>query len=89
MATGAGVGRMNNNQIDICAVSYLNLALAKCEILMPYIDSNDKTPVWDGEIQVYRDNKHKSDWVRRIPIQVKGTTVGSISYNCISHKVRI
>jgi len=80
---------MNNNQVDISAVSYLNLALVKCKLLMPYIDSNDKTPVWDGEIQLFGNERHTRDWVRKIPVQVKGTTIGDLTDNQITHPVKM
>jgi hypothetical protein len=65
---------MNNNQIDVRAISYLNLAITENKYLMPLIEFNDKTPVWDGFILLYRDEEHTKKWIRRIPVQVKGTT---------------
>jgi hypothetical protein len=82
---------MNNNQIDVSAISLLNLAIAKNDYLMPLIQNNDKTPVLDGAIKLFRDKKHTKDWVRSIPVQVKGTTQKkyNISDNKISFSVSI
>jgi hypothetical protein len=65
---------MNNNQIDVRAVSFLNIVITENEYLMPLIQYNDKTPVWDGDVFLYKDNLHTKNWVRRIPVQVKRTT---------------
>lgn len=45
-----------------------------CPFLDSYIDSNDKTPSWDGTVFAYRnESQKKSDLVGRVPIQIKGT----------------
>lgn len=39
-----------------------------------YIDSNDKTPSWDGTVFVYNSENQKKENIKgRVPIQVKGT----------------
>ena len=43
------------------------------EYLSEYINSNDKTPMWDGNIYVYSNRKKKKAGLKRIPVQVKGT----------------
>lgn len=79
---------MNSKQIDEIAVSYLNITLAKCKLLMPDINTNDKTPVWDGEIQLFGNIEHTRGWIRKIPVQVKGTTIGDLSNSKIAHSVK-
>ena len=67
---------MNSNAIEKIAVSHLNLAIAKCEFLNPGISDNDKTPSFDGYIELYSKAGHKkSDWIGRCDVQVKGKTV--------------
>lgn len=44
--------------------------------IVPDINSNDKTPSWDGELMFYKDgtvDHKKEDLIGRIPLQLKGT----------------
>lgn len=64
----------NNKRIEETATTALKAALLQCPILDSYIDSNDKTPSWDGTVFVYRTGKQKkTNLLGRAPIQVKGT----------------
>lgn len=50
--------------------------LSRCSRLVGYIDSNDKTPMTDGFIQIYRSlSRQKKEMVGRVDVQVKGRTV--------------
>ena len=66
---------MNTNKIERAAVRVIEEYIDKCPKLEPYITSNDKTPIWDGDIYIFNDveshtvNKFKN----RVPLQVKGT----------------
>lgn len=78
---------VNNKKIEEFAINVLERALLKSPYLECYIDSNDKTPSWDGNVIVYnsKDNK-KNNIMGKVPIQVKGTKNspvnkdGTISY---------
>lgn len=64
----------NNKRIEEMAVNVLKAALLRCPILESFIDSNDKTPCWDGTIFVYKNESLKKvDMIGRTPIQIKGT----------------
>ena len=64
----------NNKRIEETATTAFKAALLQCPILESYINSNDKTPSWDGMVFVYRNGKYKkADLLGRAPIQVKGT----------------
>lgn len=68
---------MSNNSklIEDKAIVALKKALLNCKYIDSYIDSNDKTPMWDGTIFAYNSEAHKkSNFNGRIPIQVKGTS---------------
>lgn len=55
-------------------VNHLTIALSQTDYLVANIEYNDRTPSWDGDIEVYKraDNIHlKSDLICKIPIQVK------------------
>ena len=64
----------NTKRIEESATTALKAALLRCPILESYIDSNDKTPSWDGTVFVYKSEKMKKDNLAgRVPIQIKGT----------------
>lgn len=65
---------VNTKRIEESATTALKAALLRCPILESYIDSNDKTPSWDGTVFVYKSEKtKKEDLAGRVPIQIKGT----------------
>lgn len=74
------MGTANKKRIEETATTALKTALLKCPILDSYIDSNDKTPSWDGTVFVYKnDAQKKSDFIGKVPIQIKGTEKRIIS----------
>lgn len=61
--------------VEILATSAVQQLLGRCEHLVPYIDSNDKTPITDGFIDVYKGIDRRSENITaRLPVQVKGLT---------------
>lgn len=81
------MGTANKKRIEETATTALKTALLKCPILDSYIDSNDKTPSWDGTVFVYESEApKKSDFIGKVPIQIKGTEKCIISniatYSC-------
>ena len=67
---------MNNNKIERAAIRSVEEYIDKCPKLEPFIYSNDKTPIWDGDIYIYDNaNTHSvKHFLNRTPLQVKGTT---------------
>lgn len=60
---------------EMLAVNYINIALATTDYLIPHINSNDKEPSWDGDVEVYKragDVHKKSDLILKVPVQIKG-----------------
>ena len=60
---------------EILGVTKVKQLIAKSDYLVPNINDNDKTPSWDGDVEVYRTpgNTHrKDDLIIRVPVQVKG-----------------
>lgn len=50
--------------------------LSRCSHLVGFIDSNDKTPIADGFIQIYRGLSRKNEeTIGRVDVQIKGRTV--------------
>ncbi|MGI0294544.1 DUF4365 domain-containing protein [Streptococcus pneumoniae] len=64
----------NNRKIETLGVSYLSTFIDKHELLQSYFESNDKTPVWDGEIHVLKSPSEKKDEILgKVPVQIKTT----------------
>ncbi|MDS5712338.1 DUF4365 domain-containing protein, partial [Streptococcus pneumoniae] len=52
----------------------LSTFIDKHELLQSYFESNDKTPVWDGEIHVLKSPSEKKDEILgKVPVQIKTT----------------
>lgn len=61
----------NTEQLAVNAVSDL---IGVCPRLKDYLDSNDRTPVTDGHIDLYASDKsNNAALVGRVPVQVKGS----------------
>jgi hypothetical protein len=61
---------MNTEQV---ATSTIENFLARTETLMAHINKNDKVPIWDGEVFVYKSKPHSNEnLIGRVPVQVKG-----------------
>lgn len=46
----------NSKQIEQLATDALGNALSITDTLCRYIKENDKTPLWDGEVFIYKNN---------------------------------
>lgn len=67
--------------IEEIAVQRVKREILKYDCLKDYINTNDKMPMWDGEIYIYKENsKYKSngDFRGKISVQVKGHKVTKI-----------
>ncbi len=82
------VENMNKGQIESTAIATLKMLINSCETLKDYVVDNDKTPTWDGNIFLFGDKTHTKKDVRKIPVQVKGTTIGKLDSQTITHAVR-
>lgn len=48
--------------------------------LKPFFSDNDKTPLWDGQIFIYKSTEKKIDnWDDKLNVQIKGRNVKSLS----------
>ena len=65
---------MNTEKIELASVSKLIDLLSRLDYINPEIPTNDKSPSWDGFVNLYKekDSCSKKDLERRIPVQVKG-----------------
>ena len=83
---------MNSNATETIAVSYLNLRISMCGLLRPEISQNDKTPSFDGHIELYSESgNRKENFVGRCPVQVKGKCMSEneLDKACISYSVDV
>ena len=72
------------------AVHKLSAAIAKTDLLIPDIPTNDKTPIWDGFIYVYsKPGRKKEDLLRRVPVQVKGNIRKGAVADKVSHSIKV
>ena len=66
----------NTTKIEDKAVRAVGDYIDDCPKLKSYCQSNDKTPVWDGDIFIYKseDEHNVKNIFARVPLQIKGTT---------------
>lgn len=71
---------VNTKRIEETATTALKTTFLRCKFIDAYVDSNDKTPSWDGTIFVYDNCEQKKEhMLGTVPIQVKGTTKKIVS----------
>lgn len=57
---------------------------AECERVDTYIPCNDKEPLWDGHLYLFKSSEQKADQVYgRIPVQLKSTLATKSKDTCI------
>lgn len=80
----------NSKWIEGEAVDFIKTEIRKSKRMFPYIDDNDKTPSWDGNIFLYSDSSgEKSNLLGKIPIQVKGHEVTSFPHGKMKYRAEV
>src|SRR5690554_3251285 len=82
----------NNKQIEQWAVDAIGNALSTTDTLDRFIKENDKTPLWDGEVFIYKNNNWiNKNLVGKTSVQIKGKLVDNEEYSKsnISYSVKI
>lgn len=66
---------MEKSITEKLGISALNTYLCTCGCIEPHIDTNDKTPMWDGFLFVYKtpDQLNNENFSYRVPVQVKAS----------------
>jgi hypothetical protein len=73
------VDKPDNSIIEKRAIISLESCLFKCHKIRSNIPTNDKTPSWDGDIEVYRTDKiAKDNLLGTVSVQVKGKWVDAL-----------
>ena len=73
--------------IEEIAVERVKREILKYDCLKYYINTNDKTPMWDGEIYIYKENsknRANKDFRGKISVQIKGHKVTKIKSNILA-----
>lgn len=76
--------------IERVAINAVEAKINASKFLASYLDSNDKTPSWDGSIFIFSNEQKKKDhFIGRLPVQVKGHEEDNLSKEEISYSVDI
>jgi hypothetical protein len=81
-----------SQKIESIIVSQVKIILLQSNIIKPYINENDKTPFWDGNLFIYKKpNKNydlrNEDYLDKIPVQIKGISVNNLNKDCITFPI--
>ena len=81
---------MNKKDIETLAVNAVRDSIAVCDCMEPYLNDNDKTPSWDGDIYIYTTPDRKKENLRGlIKSQIKGKEQSNLSKNIISYPASV
>ena len=73
------------------ATNHVELAISKAGHLVSHINSNDKEPSWDGDVEVYKKSGHvhaKADLILKVPVQVKGHIKPNLKKKSIKYSIQ-
>lgn len=73
------------------ATNHVELAISKASHLVSHINSNDKEPSWDGDVEVYKKSGHvhaKADLILKVPVQVKGHIKPNLKKKSIKYSIQ-
>lgn len=82
---------MNSTKLEEAAILSIKAYLLPIPEIQDYLNTNDKIPIWDGDLYLYNQPKtiKKSNFQARIPVQVKCTTTNNPKINKINFPVSI
>lgn len=75
--------------IERIATSTVIESISKTDVLSPYINEGDKEPSWDGNIYIHKDSSKTKEDLKRVPVQVKGTTRRGKAQSSIKYTVKV
>src|SRR5699024_12810172 len=71
---------MNPNKIESISVREIGKVVDRFESMRPFLETNDKVPIWDGEIWLNDNINQSNEYFKgKIPVQIKGTSVERFS----------
>lgn len=81
---------MNKKDIEVLAVNAVRESIAVCDYMEPYLNDNDKTPSWDGDIYIYTTpERKKKDFRGLIKSQIKGKKQNDLTKDIIHYSVSV
>lgn len=83
---------MTRMDIEEIAVQRVKREILKYDCLKDFINSNDKMPLWDGEIFIYEENckyQQNEKLVGRIGVQVKGHKVKKLKNGNSKYSIEV
>ena len=81
----------SNMDSEKIATNHVELAISKTGHLVSHINSNDKEPSWDGDVEVYKKSGHvhaKADLILKVPVQVKGHIKPNLKKKSIKYSIQ-
>lgn len=79
---------MNPNRLESISVREIGKVVDRFESMRQFLETNDKIPIWDGEIWLYNNVNHSNEYFKgKIPVQIKGTSVKRFSGKSIKYKL--
>lgn len=80
---------MDNKAIETLSVNAVKNSIVTSDFLDQFINDNDKEPSWDGAIYIYDNkSKKKSNFVGRMPVQIKGKESNDFSKDSITFSMK-
>jgi len=79
---------VNTEHIENDAIDFFKMSLKVSDKVTPFINSNDKTPSWDGQIKLSESSSSNKGGIY-VPIQVKGTCVNTFGGDTITKSVDV
>ena len=81
---------MNTRDIEELATNAVKKSILTSKLLSANIYENDKNPLWDGEVYIYKsEQKTNADFCGKVPLQIKGKRCANLSKNRISFPVEV
>ncbi len=69
---------IDTKAIEEKALNHFKSFIENSKVISQFITDNDKEPCWDGQLYLYADGiRDKEHLQGRVPVQIKGTEVGS------------
>ncbi len=81
---------MDSKKIEQAGVAAVINSILPCKTLSSFVSDNDREPSWDGQLNIYKKGDHaKSNFIGRVPVQVKGTIQNNLSKAEIAFPVEV
>ena len=81
---------MDTRKIEQKSIIFLKDYLTDSNYIEPYIEENDKTPCWDGQIFLYNSASKKIENIyRKIDVQIKGEVSRNLTDKNISYAIEL